>query len=308
MKNLFLLFLLSLLPHLCFAVNISDIEKGNVGGIVPITAGGIFVPIPIAFEHNLPPEPQDDGSLGSIDSDNDGVRDDIERYIAQQYPLNRTTRGYLYHAAAYARKIVSAPSSPAQNGMEEGLMVPHQVLYSYLEVQKATYCLNTNNRDQIRYVTAMNMDSKERFTAFMKNTAKVKKLIKISDQGTDCRISNTEPLRPDHPGFHSRTPDDLHGYITDGYGVTAVNKHRKVGMGIDAPKRFTIYNKAGSDGALRIKVWQSDKLIKNTLVARGKFHTFTFIHTMVDNQWFEYEVFKESGETVLFNIKIDPHI
>ncbi|MCG7536601.1 hypothetical protein [Pseudoalteromonas sp. OOF1S-7] len=308
MKNLFLLFLLGLLPHLCFAVNISDIEKGNVGGIVPITTGGIFAPIPVVFAKNLPPAPQDDGSLGSIDSDDDGVRDDIERYIAQQYPLNRTARGYLYHAAAYARKIVSAPSSPALAHLEEGQMVPHQVLYSYLEVQKATHCMNTKGRDKIRYVTAMNMDSKERFIAFMKNTAKVKKLIKISDQGTDCRISNTEPLRADHSGFHSRTPDDLHGYITDGLGVTAVNKHRKVGMGINAPKRFTIYNKAGSDGTLRIKVWQSDTLIKNALVTKGSFHTFTFIHTMLDNQWLEYEVFKESGDTVLFNIKIDPNI
>ncbi|AOT08518.1 hypothetical protein [Pseudoalteromonas luteoviolacea] len=308
MKIKLLFVILSFLSSQSFAVDISKIEKDNVGGIAPIISGGITIPIPVVFRHNLPPFPQDNGSLGSTDSDDDGIRDDIEWYIAEQYPLERDKRGYLYHAAAYARKVITAPSSPAVGAIPAGRLTPHQVLFSYGEIGKATYCMDTEGRDHIRRVVAMNMDSKERFVSYVKNVAQFTKAFQAAPQIDECEVTNKEALRSDHSGFHSDGILDLHGYVTEGIGITAVNKTLSRGIGINAPKRFTIYNKSGSDGDLTIKVWESGTLIAERRVNKGQHSSFTFTHSMLNDGRVEYEVFKESGETVLFNIIIEPHI
>lgn len=311
MKNLLILILFGALSSPSFAVDVSKIEEGPVGGLVPISLGGITIPLILVYEHNLPPAPQDDGSLGSTDSDDDGIRDDIEHYIARQYPLDQEKRGYLYHVAAYTRKIVTAPSSPAMDNIRAGVMLPHQVIYSYVESQKATNCLDTEGRTQINRVAAMNMDSRERLTAYLKNVNKFRKVIKSADDSTTCVLKNNEALKSDHTGFHALSIIDRHGYVTDGYGTTAVNKTGKFGLGINAPKRFSVSNKGGSDGALRLQVWQGGRQIKNQVIHKGQNYSFTLIHDMdyVNKEgYLEYKIDKVDGETVLFSLRIEPSI
>lgn len=57
---------------------------------------------------SLPPDPGDEGkaTLEGIDSDNDGLRDDIQRYIALQYPDSAKTRTALRQAALALQKII----------------------------------------------------------------------------------------------------------------------------------------------------------------------------------------------------------
>jgi hypothetical protein len=56
----------------------------------------------------LPPDPGEAGraTLEGIDSDGDGLRDDIQRYIALTYPGSQKTRAALRQAAIALQKII----------------------------------------------------------------------------------------------------------------------------------------------------------------------------------------------------------
>jgi len=58
--------------------------------------------------NGLPPDPGEAGkaTLEGIDSDQDGVRDDIQRYIALTYPDSQKTRAALRQAAIALQKII----------------------------------------------------------------------------------------------------------------------------------------------------------------------------------------------------------
>ena len=57
---------------------------------------------------SLPPDPGNDGkaTLEGIDSDGDGIRDDIQRYITLTYPDSRKTRAALRQAAVALQRII----------------------------------------------------------------------------------------------------------------------------------------------------------------------------------------------------------
>ena len=70
------------------------------GGFTKPPAAMGFKPVPanvFAGASNLPPDPGQAGkqTLAGVDSDNDGVRDDIQRYIALTYPASVKTRAAL---------------------------------------------------------------------------------------------------------------------------------------------------------------------------------------------------------------------
>ena len=58
--------------------------------------------------NDLPPDPGEAGkaTLGGIDSDQDGIRDDIQRYIALTYPESQKTRAALRQATIALQKII----------------------------------------------------------------------------------------------------------------------------------------------------------------------------------------------------------
>jgi hypothetical protein len=65
------------------------------GQLRRVTSPVITIPVTVAV--NLPPDPGDAGKLTiqGIDSDGDGVRDDVQRYIALAYPNSAKTRAAL---------------------------------------------------------------------------------------------------------------------------------------------------------------------------------------------------------------------
>jgi hypothetical protein len=58
--------------------------------------------------NNLPPDPGEAGkaTLEGIDADGDGIRDDIQRYIALTYPESSKTRAALRQAAIALQKTI----------------------------------------------------------------------------------------------------------------------------------------------------------------------------------------------------------
>ncbi|MDQ6960393.1 MAG: hypothetical protein Q9M27_05125, partial [Mariprofundaceae bacterium] len=64
---------------------------------------------------NLPPDPGPAGkaTLAGIDSDNDGVRDDVQRWIVMTYPNSQKTRAALRQKAKAMQLIIMNASNKA---------------------------------------------------------------------------------------------------------------------------------------------------------------------------------------------------
>jgi len=77
------------------------------GNISDVCAGGNALPTGSVMA-NLPPDPGDAGkaTLEGIDSDNDGVRDDVQRWIAITYPDSEKTRAALTQEAKLDQEFI----------------------------------------------------------------------------------------------------------------------------------------------------------------------------------------------------------
>ena len=81
----------------------SDSKKGVYDGTIHMRNGSSTVakPFPIIINNGIPPDPGEEGkqTLEGVDSDNDGVRDDIQRYIILTYPNSAKVREALFQYA-----------------------------------------------------------------------------------------------------------------------------------------------------------------------------------------------------------------
>lgn len=70
---------------------------GNNNGATSVVTPPADTLPPVVDDSGLPPDPGEAGkaTLEGIDSDNDGVRDDVQRYIALTYPDSERTRAAL---------------------------------------------------------------------------------------------------------------------------------------------------------------------------------------------------------------------
>ncbi len=87
-----LIFAAAFVPYLAAADN-DDLE--NIPDRIPVTLADVL---------SLPPDPGEAGkaTLEGIDSDGDGLRDDVQRYIAFTFPDSARVRAA---AAVYAKKV-----------------------------------------------------------------------------------------------------------------------------------------------------------------------------------------------------------
>lgn len=113
----------------------------------------------------LPPDPGEAGkkTLAGIDSNNDGVRDDLEREIVYMYPQNEEVRRVL---RAMVKKIQDVITTTGDHDHFKGLMISAFELsncYAYLEFPIGSY---DSTNEQILWHMATN--TKER-----KNTERV---------------------------------------------------------------------------------------------------------------------------------------
>ncbi len=80
---------------------------------VPIPIDDIFVVIPVGV--NLPPDPgtAGDATIQGIDSNGNGVRDDIERAIVFAYPNKPQAYPVLFQMAKYYQSVIVNRTSPS---------------------------------------------------------------------------------------------------------------------------------------------------------------------------------------------------
>lgn len=88
----------------------SAFEKNQTVLFVPIAVGGITIIIPTGG--GLPPDPGEAGNrtIHGIDSDHDGIRDDVERHISLHFIDNPRARAYSYIIAQKYQKLIENPS------------------------------------------------------------------------------------------------------------------------------------------------------------------------------------------------------
>jgi len=102
---------------------------------------------------NLPPDPGPAGkkTLQGIDSDGDGVRDDVQRWIAQTYPNSQKTRAALIQRSKIMQQVLLDAADPMKSfvhakQMSRGISCLSHILssqfYNVLMEQKAQF-LNT---------------------------------------------------------------------------------------------------------------------------------------------------------------------
>ena len=103
-----------------------------------------------------------DNTIGSIDNDGNGIRDDIELRIAQLAPVGSLKNGYLKHTAFYTRAFLQSTDK-----------VNNTRYFS--EIIKGQACLLPLSNGEEAYATIMgnNLDSKERFSRYTKNSNNV---------------------------------------------------------------------------------------------------------------------------------------
>jgi hypothetical protein len=118
----------------------------------------------------LPPDPGDEGrrTLAGIDSDSDGVRDDVQRYLGLTYPDSTSTRVVLSrHAAAIQKYMSGAQSPPTLDDLKEVFRATNCVVYSIGADSAST---------AVPALESVAMNTSERFKAYLASWALVHEL------------------------------------------------------------------------------------------------------------------------------------
>ncbi len=144
-------------PNSSAAGGYSEVEPSNTKPFyyVPIQVSDITIIIPV-FSEDIPNDPDENGklTLERIDADNDGVRDDIERYIASTYAEDNITRSWLYKYARVMNKILIQASSADKARLNSVFL------------SKETTCLS-EARHRILNVKARFLNTKDRTLAYI---------------------------------------------------------------------------------------------------------------------------------------------
>lgn len=130
----------------------------------------------------LPPDPGDAGKavLQGIDSDNDGVRDDVQIAIAERYPNDTNSQRVLTQQAVTLQDAILSGNSGDQNAMAQ---VAEQIKH-------ATNCLTAkmdNPSDEAGFMEIQVVNTKARSDAYMKfNDAMNGQFFGVSTSSNPC--------------------------------------------------------------------------------------------------------------------------
>jgi hypothetical protein len=99
----------------------------------------------------LPPDPGEVGKLTllGIDTDGDGVRDDVQRYITLSYPSSAKTRSALSQTAIAAQLIVSQSADPIASRNNMASFIRGQDCLAYVTSEETAIMLKRELRAQI---------------------------------------------------------------------------------------------------------------------------------------------------------------
>ncbi|MBA6416935.1 hypothetical protein H4J50_13000 [Colwellia sp. 6M3] len=138
--------------------------------------------IEVFLEGQEPNEP-DDGTIGNIDDNRNGIRDDVETVI-NIMSNNSKVRGYLRHTAFYTRAFL----------LEDAELQKQRFIK---EMLKGNACLIRAGQGEESYATILSyhLDSKSRFERYTKNIEILtNKLVEVKSMGCVLSGVGVEPL------------------------------------------------------------------------------------------------------------------
>lgn len=115
--------------------------------------------------YTLPPEPDktvNEATLGGIDSNSNGVRDDVERKIYEKYPVS-LQRELMIDGAQYFQKIMTEPTSEARKLKKEGTRVGDCALY----LMDYDSEINSDNFNRITFLENYTVNNKIRVRKYL---------------------------------------------------------------------------------------------------------------------------------------------
>ncbi|MBU1668722.1 hypothetical protein KKC13_09910 [bacterium] len=176
-KRLFILLLT--VPLLVFAeLSVKEVatkfEAEQKVLFVPIAVGGITIIIPAGS--GLPADPGEEGNVNieGIDSDNDGIRDDVERHISLRFKNKPKARAYSYVIAQKYQKLIENPSmSLAQ---QQGLIV---------DISEASDCVDKEVVNGSGFTMPYVLNTYARSLAYVRGLKKLKGT--ILPKNRECR-------------------------------------------------------------------------------------------------------------------------
>jgi len=115
--------------------------------------------------HVLPPEPDpvvNNATLGGVDSNNNGVRDDVERKIYEKYPV-KLQRVLLLDGARVFQEITVRPVSEAQEIVKEVTRVLNCGTY----LRRKDERIRSYNFEFVGYLEDITYDNKERVRKYL---------------------------------------------------------------------------------------------------------------------------------------------
>ena len=115
--------------------------------------------------HTLPPEPDpqvNNATLGGVDSNNNGVRDDVERNIYATYPVKLQRELVMYRAIVFQEAIVR-PLSEAQQTEKIGTRSLNCMLY----LRRKDAEIKSDEFNEVRFLENKTINSKERIRKYL---------------------------------------------------------------------------------------------------------------------------------------------
>ena len=115
--------------------------------------------------HALPPEPDlmiNNATLGGVDSNDNGVRDDVERYIYKKYPV-KLHQALLMDGAKYFQKIMIESTKHAVELKKEGTKIGDCESF-LMGVDKGIY---SDNFDYVGFLENNTINTKERVRKYL---------------------------------------------------------------------------------------------------------------------------------------------
>ncbi|WP_299006264.1 hypothetical protein [uncultured Shewanella sp.] len=144
-------------------------------------------------------EAPDDGTIGNIDTNNDGIRDDVAVEIAKLFP-NGNEKGYLEHVSFYTRKFLLDTDDLDKRR-------------HFVEMLKGYACLSATAAGEDAYakIVAHHLDSKARFNRYIGNQSFLNQQTMNADS-MDCVLDGggVEPVS----GCFITEPKIFNGTVT----------------------------------------------------------------------------------------------
>jgi len=161
-----------------------------IGSVIPLPAKVSLETVPMILDPSqVPPAPDpavNNATVAGVDSNSNGIRDDVERWIAQTYPTSAKMRAAMAQMALNSQKEITAPNLSRESAYKIGLESMDAVRCS--RASSSASGANWNIKDYMATV----YNTRARFSALMEFQNTMGSRVFKVPQEDACTISATQ--------------------------------------------------------------------------------------------------------------------